>query len=253
MEYSKVYQLIKNGAGVICNHSGGKDSQVMYLYLKEIVPPHQLFVIHAHLGGVEWAGTIDHIKDTIDDLSQFYVVQSRRTLLQMVAERGMFPSPSNRQCTSDLKRDPIDKQIRWICNTLGFTQVINCMGLRAQESSGRAKAEIFKIRKKNSTKTRTVYDWLPIHDLTTKEVFEWIGLSGQKPHWAYASGMTRLSCSFCIMSSEHDLYTASKLNPELFNTYVALEKQIDQTMMMPSKSKGRRFLDQIVNEFELSL
>lgn len=246
-----IRQLIDDGALFVCNHSGGKDSQAMYLYLKAIVPAKQLIVVHAHLKGVEWDGTIDHIKNTIDDPDgSYFQVEARRSLLQMISERGMFPSPKNRQCTSDLKRGPIDKLIRWICKTFRFTQVVNCMGLRAEESSGRAKKEVFKIRKHMTVAGRTVYDWLPIHEVTTKEVFEWIAMNNEKPHWAYASGMTRLSCCFCIMSSEQDLYTASKLNPVLFKKYVDLEKQIDSTMMMPSKTKGRRFLDKIVADYE---
>lgn len=249
----KIKQLIDDGTLFVCNHSGGKDSQAMYLYLKSIIPPAQLFVIHAHLDGVEWEGTIEHIKDTIDDLDQFYIVQARRSLLQMITERGMFPSPKNRQCTSDLKRGPIDKKIRSLCKEFGFTTVVNCMGLRADESSGRAKKEVFKIRKHMSVAGRLVYDWLPIHEITTKEVFGCIALFGQKAHWVYDAGMTRKSCCFCIMSSEPDLYTASKLKPELFNTYVRTERLIDQTMMMPTKSKGRRFLDQIVADYEKKL
>ena len=128
--------------------------------------------------------------------------------------------------------------------------MVNCMGLRADESSGRAKKEVFKIRKHMSVAGRLIYDWLPIHEITTKEIFGWIALCGQKAFWVYAAGMTRKSCCFCIMSSEPDLYTASKLNPELFSTYVETERQIDQTMMMPTKSKGRRFLDQIVADYE---
>jgi len=248
-----IKKLIDSGALFVCNHSGGKDSQAMYLFLKSIVPQNQLFVIHAHLDGVEWDGTIDHIKMTIANTKQFYVVKARRSLLQMVKERGMFPSPKNRQCTSDLKRGPIDKTIRWICKTHGFTQVVNCMGLRAEESSGRAKKEVFKIRKHLTIKDRLVYDWLPIHEINTKEVFTWIELNNQKPHWAYAAGMTRLSCCFCIMSSDQDLHTASKLNPKLFKKYLELERSIDNTMMMPSKSKGRRFLDQIVLDYEAKI
>jgi 3'-phosphoadenosine 5'-phosphosulfate sulfotransferase (PAPS reductase)/FAD synthetase len=41
------------------------------------------------------------------------VVRNRkRTYLEMVEQRGMFPSPQYRQCTSDLKRGPIEKFIR---------------------------------------------------------------------------------------------------------------------------------------------
>ena len=36
----------------------------------------------------------------------------KRTYLEMVEQREMFPSAQFRQCTSDLKRGPIDKFIR---------------------------------------------------------------------------------------------------------------------------------------------
>ena len=48
------------------------------------------------------------IKDTIDH--EFFVVQAGKTFFDMVEHRQMFPSPKNRQCTSDLKRGPIAKK-----------------------------------------------------------------------------------------------------------------------------------------------
>lgn len=245
-----IKQLIDNGALFVCNHSGGKDSQAMYLYLRQLVPARQLVVIHAHLPEVEWDGIKEHIEATIDREHPFHIIQARKTFLGMVAKRGMFPSPSNRQCTSDLKRDPINSKIKQICNKYGFNIVVNCMGLRAEESPGRAKKDIFKLSKRNTNSLRTWYEWLPIHGLTTKEVFTWIRMNGQEAHWAYAAGMTRLSCCFCIMSSVQDLVTASKLRPQLFARYNRLERSIGQTMMMPSKSKGRRYLDEIVADYE---
>lgn len=227
----------------VCNHSGGKDSQAMYLLLSRIIPKKQLVVIHANLPGVEWEGVIDHIKNTINH--ELFVVQAKKTFFDMVDHRQMWPSPKNRQCTSDLKRASIDKKIREICNDRGFTKVVNCIGLRAEESSGRAKKEIFK-KSKNSNSKRDWYEWLPIHKLTVDKVFDWIGFNYQKPHWAYAEGMSRLSCCFCIMSNKQDLKIAAKLNPELFNKYKQKEKEIDQTLFMPTK-KGRIFLEDLIN------
>ena len=130
---------------VVSNHSGGKDSQAMYLRLKSIVPAHRLVVIHAHLPEVEWDGTEQFIRDTIEH--EFFVVQAGKTFFEMVEHRKMFPSPANRQCTSDLKRGPIAKEIRRLCNTRGYTTVLNCMGLRAEESSARSKKVVFKLNK----------------------------------------------------------------------------------------------------------
>ncbi|MEJ7805453.1 MAG: phosphoadenosine phosphosulfate reductase, partial [Telluria sp.] len=72
-----------------------------------------------------------------------------------------------------------------------------------------------------------------------------IAAAGQKPHWAYAAGMSRFSCCFCIMSNQSDLTTAARLNPVLYRKYVELERSTGQVMMMPSKTHGKRTLEQI--------
>ena len=223
--------LIQRGALFVINHSGGKDSQAMTIKLLRIVPASQLIVIHAHLPGVEWEGTTNHIATTIGDLP-LTIVQARKTFMEMVEHRQMWPSPSTRQCTSDLKRGPIEKAIRHELKRRELKLVVNCMGMRAQESSARAKKEVLKFNARNSKAGREWYDWLPIHSMTESEVFRSIKLAGQNPHWAYGEGMSRLSCCFCIMSSQSDLRIAAKLNPELYQQYVETEQRINHTLSM---------------------
>ena len=244
---SNIETIIKSrGTLVVCSHSGGKDSQAMYLFLKNVVPSDRLVVIHAALGVVEWPGTIDHIKKTISHELEI-VSNHNKTFLQMVERRGMWPSPKNRQCTSDLKRGPIRARIRQICNKRGFDMVIDCLGLRAEESAARSKKKVFQRIESQCNSKRNWCQWLPIHDWTTKAVFDFIEMNGQNPHWAYSQGMTRLSCSFCIMSSEKDLKTAAKLRPDLLKVYVDLEDKIGHTFIMPTKKNGKRNLAQIIN------
>lgn len=236
----EISDLITRGAIFVVNHSGGKDSQAMYLKIRKHVPFDQIVIIHADLGDVEWDGAIEHIKNTTNN-EPIHVCRSRRGLLQMIEERGMFPSPSQRQCTSDLKRGPIERTIR----QMGIKLIVNCMGMRSQESPGRSKLSPFKYSERNSRNSREWYDWLPIHSLSTDKVFENIAAAGQKPHWVYAAGMSRFSCCFCIMSNKADLTTAAKLNPILYLKYVNLEKSTGQVMMMPNKTRGRQTLEQI--------
>lgn len=212
----------------------------MFHYIHKHVPQHQIVVIHALLPDVEWDGVEDHVQNTTLGLPVL-TCKSRRTLLQMIEERGMFPSPSNRQCTSDLKRGPIERTIR----QTGHKLVVNCMGMRAEESPSRSKLTALKFSTRNSVNKREWYDWLPIHDWLIGEVFELIANVGQEPHWAYGKGMSRLSCCFCIMSSKADLTTAARLNPALYKRYVGLEKSTGQVMMMPSKKSGRLGLEAI--------
>lgn len=244
------HDFLKNYLGTqnpvfIVNHSGGKDSQAMFLYLQTLIPKERLIVIHAHLPEVEWDGTIDHIKNTIGD-SEFHIVQAGKTFFQMVEHRKMFPSPKNRQCTSDLKRGPIKKKIIEICNARGYNVVINCMGLRAEEGSSRAKRYPHGAYvNSNCNSKRKWLDFLPIHSWSKDKVFEYIRENGQEPHWAYAAGMTRLSCMFCIMASKQDLITAARLNPEVASRYMETERRLDHTFLMPGKG-GRKFLDEIL-------
>lgn len=229
----EIRTLIERGAMFMVNHSGGKDSQAMFHYIHHHVPAAQILVIHAILPEVEWDGVTEHVYATTLGLPVL-TCKSRRTLLQMIEERGMFPSPTNRQCTSDLKRGPIEKTIRHT----GHKLIVNCMGMRAQESPGRSKLKTFKFSERNSKAGREWYEWLAIHHWTKDEVFAAIKEVGQQPHWAYAEGMSRLSCCFCIMSSKEDLTTAARLNPGLYKSYVGLEKSTGQVMMMPTKKNG---------------
>ncbi len=246
----EVRALVERGALFVVNHSGGKDSQAMYHFVMAHVPAEQVVVVHALLPEVEWDGVEEHVRATVT--VPVYTCQSRRTLLQMIEERGMFPSPSQRQCTSDLKRGPIERTIRGIVKArvaqVGWQKarlVVNCMGMRAQESASRSKLSTFKLNAGNSKADREWYDWLPIHDWLIEEVFASIKAAAQAPHWAYAAGMSRLSCCFCIMSSKADLTIAAQLNPVLYRKYVELEKSTGQVMLMPTKKHGRLTLEQV--------
>lgn len=235
--------LIARDALFVVNHSGGKDSQAMMAKLLAWgVPSSQMLIVHAHLPGVEWAGVVDHIEATIPAGVPFRITSANkkdgteRTFMNMVEDRGFWPSPTQRQCTSDLKRGPIEREIRAFLKETGrHGLVVNCMGLRADESAQRAKAEVFKFSDRNSKAGREWYDWLPIHEITIDDVWATIAAAGQKPHWAYAEGMTRLSCMFCVMASKDDLRRSAMLNPAAFREVVEMERTIGQSFLMPVK------------------
>ena len=245
-EYPPIYDLIAQGALFVVNHSGGKDSQVMFLRLCALVPVDQLLVIHADLPGADWAGTWDHVVATIAPLVPIKTT-SVKTFLQMVENRGMWPSPMYRQCTSDLKRGPIEREIRHFLKTNPRFNglIVNCMGLRAEESTRRAKAAPFKKSLRNSKAGRCWFDWLPIFHMTEAEVFAEIEQAGQQPHWVYSAGMSRLSCMFCIMASRADLRTAAQLNPDPYDQYVAFERRINHAFIIPKKGQPPQFLEEI--------
>lgn len=241
---AEIEGLIEGGALFVINHSGGKDSQAMMIELLKVIPRSQIIVIHATLGEVEWEGALEHAKSQAEDAGvPFVVAEATKTLIGMVEHRlavrpdaPSWPSASNRQCTSDLKRGPIEREIRRYMKANGLTRIVSCMGLRAQESNSRAKLTSFRRNERNSIAGRDWYDWLPIHDMLIGDVFGLIETAGQKPHWAYAAGNQRLSCVFCIMASGRDLANGAKHNPALYEKYVELEKRTGYTMHMSRKS-----------------
>jgi len=232
-----IQQLIDRGAIFFINDSGGKDSQAMKIFLSKVVPHDQLVIIHADLPEVDWEGCWEHVQKNSMGI-EAHMVRAGKTFFEMVEHRGMFPSPSYRQCTSDLKRQPIEKFIRNWCKENGKNIIVNCMGIRAEESSARAKQIPFRISERNSKAGREWYDWLPIFDWSVKEVWAEIESVGQKRHYAYDLGMSRLSCVFCIMSNKSDIKVAAKHNPDLYKRYVETEERLGFTLLMSGKEKN---------------
>lgn len=247
--------LIAAGALFVANHSGGKDSQAMLIKLLDRVPRSQLVVIHASLGEVEWEGAMEHAQAQAEAAGlPFLVAHARKTLLEMVERRyavrpgpnsSCWPSAANRQCTSDLKRDPIQREVRAYAKANGFTKVVTCLGIRAAESPGRAKRAELTLNKRGCTAGRTWYDWLPIHGMSTPEVFQTIANAGQMPHWAYAAGNERLSCVFCIMGSARDIANGARHRPDLLAKYLEIEQRTGYTM-----HQSRASLQELISKGE---
>lgn len=255
---TQIQKMLDDNALFVINHSGGKDSQAMYLLLRDLVPASQICVIHADLGEVEWAGLKEHIKATTDGLPLHVAIPVNRagevkTLLGEIERKhaknvadgkkqAPWPSASQRWCTSDFKRGPLEKVIRRIMKEGGFTKAVNCLGIRALESGARkqgldkkhyeATGEALTIGPNPSLSKagRTVIEWRPIFHLTKAEVFQVIAKSGQQPHEMYSKGMSRLSCCFCVLANKNDLTIAAKHAPELYKKYVDLERKTGYTM-----------------------
>src|SRR5262249_40350256 len=126
-------------------------------------------------------------------------------LLDHIRQRGMFPSPGARFCTSDHKRTQIAKVFTELTNRSreagsNHVRILSCMGLRAEESPARARRPAFAFDERASNGRRHVDVWLPLHHWTVQQVWDRIRASGVPHHPAYDLGMPRLSCCFCIFS-----------------------------------------------------
>jgi 3'-phosphoadenosine 5'-phosphosulfate sulfotransferase (PAPS reductase)/FAD synthetase len=227
---------------ILVNSSAGKDSQAMldeifWQAVKQGVVD-RMVVIHADLGKVEWAGTKELAQRQAQSYGVPFIVCGRmqENLMEYVERRKMWPDSKARYCTSDFKRGPIRKvmtqlvkDVQAVKGSKHHVRILNCMGLRAQESNERAKKPAFSRDESASNGKRTVDNWLPIHDWTTEQVWARIEESGVEHHQAYDLGMTRLSCVFCVFAPKRALVIAAKANPDLFQEYLALEDRIGHT------------------------
>ncbi len=242
---------------IIINSSGGKDSQAMLDFVVQRarvlgISMDRLVVVHADLGRVEWTGTAELAERQAEAYGLRFIKVSRPQgdLLDQIRDRGMFPSSAARYCTSDQKRGQVRKVMTQLTREIqaenGGQQVrlLNCMGLRSQESPARAKKESFKFDAPASNGKRHVDEWLPIKDWTTDFVWQRIKASGVESHPAYEWGMPRLSCCFCVLASKAALVRAAQLNPELAWEYALVEEEIGHSFQ-----NGRSMLD-IIEEAE---
>ncbi|HEX5271110.1 MAG TPA: phosphoadenosine phosphosulfate reductase family protein [Gemmataceae bacterium] len=221
---------------VVVNSSAGKDSQAMLDAVVEEAKKEgvleRVVVVHADLGRVEWAGT----RELAERQARHYgvrfevVLRSQNDLLDHVLARGRWPSPSARYCTSDHKRGPVATLFTRLTaetrqrNPGQVVRLLNCLGLRADESPARAKLVPFQLDERASNGKRTVYRWLPLHSWTAEAVWARIRASGVESHPAYALGMPRLSCCFCIFAPKAALLLAARHNQQLLEEYVRVEE-----------------------------
>ena len=145
-----------------------------------------------------------------------------------------FPRVRTRYCTSDWKTavgrawtEAVCQQIRDEQGLRRPVRILQFMGFRAEESTERARRPVLEYRRRISAPTiRQTVDFLPIHDLTLRQVWQRIRESGMPYHPVYDEGSSRLSCRRCVFASRQDLSIARRLDPVGHDAYVAVEQRI---------------------------
>ena len=221
---------------LLVNSSAGKDSQALLDCVHEHAAAQgvadRITVVHAGLGDVEWPGTRELAEAQAARYGvRFEIVSAREGLLERTERRGMWPDAARRWCTSDLKRGPVRTLMTRLARELDDVdrpRILNLMGLRAQESPARARRPPLAIDAAASSGRREVTECLPLFHWRLEHVWERVAASiaADLVHPAYAAGMPRLSCSFCVLAPRAALLRAAQLRPETARTYAKLERRI---------------------------
>lgn len=231
---------------IVVASSAGKDSLAM---LDEVVRladetgvRDRIVVVHADLGRVEWQGTreLAERQAALYEVRFEVVQRAQGDLLEHVEAMGHWPKPSSRYCTSDHKRGQILRLFTRLVGELDLgrrARILNAIGLRAEESPGRAKLSPLSTDKRASNGRRQVDVWLPLHGWTTAEVWARIRAKRLPYHRAYDLGMPRLSCALCIYSTRDALLLAGHHNPALLAEYVRVEAAIGEAFQHNGKRR----------------
>lgn len=257
----RLFDMVRAGAMVVFNHSGGKDSQAALAATMTAVraaglPTQRFVVLHADLSEVEWEGAQEHAaQDAARWGLPLVVVKAKagkatakllgvpvgspKSLLAMVRSRHRkrpdapaWPTPDVRQCTSDLKAGPLQSGMIAYAKQHGYKLIVSVEGLRAAESTGRANRPIWHRDADLSKAGREGWTYLPIHGFTQPQVFQTIAAVGARPHEAYARGNERFSCAFCIMGSQGDIQRGAVHRPELYQEYLDVQRETGKSFQM---------------------
>ncbi len=274
---AEVLKLLGNKNSVLLiSLSGGKDSDAMLTEVwawahRHNISSDRIHTITADLQRNEWRFAMPHIQSfskMLTGKAPIVVTRPQGDVLQQWEDRyaklqaegrttvAPWSDSQNRFCTSGAKRAQIHKAI--VKHFPRDTVIVQCVGLRADESTGRKSANPLKYHTKSPTAptlNRHVYTWLPIHKFSVEDVWNTLGWSiaelellqedvkrrvtpgdyealeqvceewGYKWGRAYALGNFRLSCRACPLASKHDLLNGIAWNIDHFRDISDLERR----------------------------
>jgi 3'-phosphoadenosine 5'-phosphosulfate sulfotransferase (PAPS reductase)/FAD synthetase len=242
----EVEQFLNTNPVCAIGVSGGKDSAACALavhrYLDSIGFTGQRLAVHADLGRVEWRQSLDKCRELADSLGWELMVVKRNAGDLMDRWLGRWDNNVTRYkelscvqlilpwstaamrfCTSEMKASIIRSNLK---KRFPGQNILNITGVRREESASRAKMPVFKVDPQLVNKGGQGMSWNAIIDWSIDEVFEACASHSVALHEAYTRyGMSRVSCTFCILSSGPDLQASSTCpdNHDIYREMVDLE------------------------------
>jgi len=261
-----IHCMFEAGAVLAGSVSGGKDSQGQVLHLKNEGVFFD-YLIHADLGRAEWPQSLPmcEVLAAQADAPLIVVERPQGDLVTQIGKRMVqlqgtgkpfWPSASNRYCTSDQKRDQINKRFR------KHKVIISVEGIRAEESPARRKKKPLSIRSRITAKRlrgmtirqallerkpneRLAVTWYPVFDFSEGQIYEICGhtisdrnrrrnlykkgdiegaFDGWLMHPAYIFGNERVSCQICVLATKNDIQVGATHGPDLLEMYRYFER-----------------------------
>lgn len=201
---------------IMASVSGGKDSTAMALLFKEAELPYQLNFMDTHW---EHPSTKEYLLEYLQPrIGPIKILETHRGGMRgVVLHNNRFPSRLARFCTGELKIRPIQKYLRSL-----EEEVVNAVGIRAQESARRAKYPEWEYSKELGVDV-----WRPIIRWTVEDVIAMHKRHNVRPNPLYLLGSDRVGCWPCIFANKKSLRILAKENPERIDEISAFEDEVN--------------------------
>lgn len=240
--------MLEAGCVVAFSVSGGKDGAAAAIagkaFLDSIGHVGPRVLVHADLGRVEWKDSLPACQRLAEKLGMELLVYRRQAGDMMDRWKGRWKNnlqryqdlecvklilpwstPSMRFCTSELKAQVLDRALK---RRYPDAEIITVTGVRREESARRRQAPVSKTSNGLTRKGLRGLTWNNVIEWPVEQVFASMANIGLAPHEAYTRyGVSRVSCVFCIMSSEADLLASSTCedNHDIYVEMVELEAE----------------------------
>lgn len=242
---------------LICEYSGGKDSDVqLWLFRQSGIP----FEVHNSHTTVDAPQTVYHIRDTFKKLGDYgikceidYHIQedgNRTTMWNLIPKKLMPPTRIVRYCCSELKEggNPnrmISTGVRWAeSKKRSERSAFEVLGKTQKESIGVSDEKMLitdnddtrRLFERCQMKAKTVVN--PIIDWTDRNVWDVIENEKISVCELYRQGYERLGCIGCPLAGKHQREREFYDFPKYKDAYVrSFEKMLDERKKRGKETK----------------
>lgn len=221
---------------VIASTSSGKDSSASSLLLKKNGIAHRrVFMdtgweshhVYEYLRGPLTAalGPIDEIATT--DYKGF---------IDLVLQKGLFPSRVMRFCTEELKVFPILEMIEQVAATEP-REIVNVVGIRRHESKKRSQMPEWEFSDSfHCWIWRPIIEWHKAHVIAIHDEF------GLDINPLYHLGASRVGCWPCIHARKAELSLVARVDPGRIDEIEDVERRLNEAGQQRDDDLGRPFV-----------
>lgn len=218
------------GRQIVASISGGKDSAAMSLHLAELGIEHERVFLDT---GWESDLSYAYLRDELPRvLGPIRWLSAPRQMEDLIRDRGMFPSRLRRFCTQELKVFPMARYLRSRIDA--GDDVINAVGIRAQESEARAQLPAWEWEP-----TFDCEVWRPLLRWTEAEVIAIHKRHGLRPNPLYLLGASRVGCWPCIYARKSEIRLIAETDPRRIVRLRVLEAQVADQAAERAARDGR--------------